>query len=136
MGGAFVAVADDATATWWNPAGLAGGSYFSASSRYDQQPDPTDRGRPRAVSACRGISRLGLSYYRLPISEMRPAPLQRQAPASRQDQQAECALCTVLTQFGATVGQSLGNHLVVGSTLKSDTRRRGDAQGGSLDRAA
>ena len=29
MGGAFVAVADDATATWWNPAGLASGAYFS-----------------------------------------------------------------------------------------------------------
>ena len=30
MGGAFVAVADDATATWWNPAGLATGAYFSS----------------------------------------------------------------------------------------------------------
>ena len=30
MGGAFVAVADDASAVYWNPAGLAlGGSYFS-----------------------------------------------------------------------------------------------------------
>ena len=27
MGGAFVAVADDSTATWWNPAGLATGPY-------------------------------------------------------------------------------------------------------------
>src|SRR5437762_12072611 len=30
MGGAFTAVADDATATWWNPAGLARGAYFNA----------------------------------------------------------------------------------------------------------
>ena len=29
MGGAFVAVADDATATWWNPAGLATGASLS-----------------------------------------------------------------------------------------------------------
>ena len=29
MGGAFVGVADDASAVFWNPAGLAGGSYFS-----------------------------------------------------------------------------------------------------------
>ncbi|MGH9162460.1 MAG: hypothetical protein ACRD2X_21040, partial [Vicinamibacteraceae bacterium] len=29
MGGAFVAVADDATATYWNPAGLAFGGLFS-----------------------------------------------------------------------------------------------------------
>src|SRR5689334_2120727 len=27
LGGAFVAVADDATASWWNPAGLATGAY-------------------------------------------------------------------------------------------------------------
>ena len=30
MGGAFVAVADDASATYWNPAGLVTGSVFSA----------------------------------------------------------------------------------------------------------
>src|SRR5690242_9863605 len=30
MGGAFVAVADDASATYWNPAGLALGRVFSA----------------------------------------------------------------------------------------------------------
>src|ERR1044072_9322754 len=29
MAGAFVAVADDATASWWNPAGLGTGAYFS-----------------------------------------------------------------------------------------------------------
>ena len=29
MGGAFVGVADDASAIYWNPAGLAAGSYFS-----------------------------------------------------------------------------------------------------------
>ena len=30
MGSAFTAVADDATASWWNPAGMAGGAYFNA----------------------------------------------------------------------------------------------------------
>src|SRR4029077_11565346 len=29
MSGAFVAVADDATAAWWNPAGLATGALFN-----------------------------------------------------------------------------------------------------------
>ena len=29
MGGAFVGIADDASAVYWNPAGLAGGAYFS-----------------------------------------------------------------------------------------------------------
>ena len=29
MGGAFVAVADDASAVYWNPGGLAAAAYFS-----------------------------------------------------------------------------------------------------------
>jgi len=33
MGGAFVAVANDSTATWWNPAGLATGPYADLAPR-------------------------------------------------------------------------------------------------------
>jgi len=40
MAGAFVAVADDADATWWNPAGLAGGAYFSGVTEYGTLQDP------------------------------------------------------------------------------------------------
>ena len=54
MGGAFVAVADDATATWWNPAGLASGAYFNAFLERDHLQEPsTDRdpaGLPRPAS--------------------------------------------------------------------------------------
>jgi hypothetical protein len=63
---------------------------------------------------------LGLSYYRLEINEMRPlAPTAGQS-ANRQDQGTAAVRLhsLVLNQFGATVGQSLGNHLVIGSTLK------------------
>ena len=35
MSGAFVAVADDATTTWWNPAGLASGGYFNGVIEFD-----------------------------------------------------------------------------------------------------
>src|ERR1700675_4353509 len=41
MAGAFVAVADDATATWWNPAGLATGAYFSAIVERGQNDEPS-----------------------------------------------------------------------------------------------
>ena len=108
MGGAFTAVADDATAAWWNPAGLAGGSYFSSVLEYGHLPNPLDttvKGMSIAFPA------LGLSYYRLPISEMRPAASTGQGAAIRQDQ-------GTLSELGVTVGQSLGNHFVVGSTLK------------------
>ena len=108
MGGAFTAVADDATATWWNAAGLAGGSYFSTILEYGHLPNPTD-GTVKGFAIA--FPALGLSYYRLPISEMRPPGSTGAGGAIRQDQ-------GTLSEFGVTVGQSLGNHFVVGSTLK------------------
>src|SRR5512132_2153648 len=73
MGGAFTAVADDATAAWWNPAGLAGGSYFNAllESGNHREP-PTDRTAAGDVRAVQGAETrsfavafpaLALSYY-------------------------------------------------------------------------
>jgi hypothetical protein len=108
MGGAFTAVADDSSATWWNPAGLATGAYFSGIVEYSRPPG--DSG-----DAVRGISAafpaLGVSYYRLPLSEIRPFTSTAMESASRQHE-------GVLGVYGASVGQSIGNHLVFGSTLK------------------
>src|SRR3954471_2517793 len=82
MGGAFTAVADDATASWWNPAGMAGGAYFNALIESGTHREPsTDRnpaGDPRAASRTdtRSLAvafpALGLSYYRLRISDLDP----------------------------------------------------------------
>lgn len=130
MAGAFVAVADDATATWWNPAGLAGGAYFSSIVEYGTSQDPrrpTDAGglaTPAWRSSTRAIAvaypALGLSYYRLRVSEIRPLAPTAAAIPDRQDQGRAPALMTslVLQQLGATFGQSIGEHLVVGTTLK------------------
>ena len=108
MGGAFVAVADDATATWWNPAGLASGAYFNALFEYDQSRRPPE---PSSQAFAFGFPALGLSYYRLPISQIRVVTSTGAAIPDREDQRH-------LSQLGATVGQSLGRHLVVSSTLK------------------
>jgi hypothetical protein len=109
MGGAFVAVANDATATWWNPAGIAVGPYFDSLVEYDHPRVPTDTSI-RAVAM--GFPALGLSYYRLPISQMRtPTDSIAASSSGRED-------LGYLSQFAATVGQSLGNHLAVSSTLK------------------
>src|SRR3954452_24896153 len=70
MSGAFVAVADDATASWWNPAGLATGSYLSAvieRGRLTKPVNPTpevpaERTTSSAVAVA--FPALGLSYYR------------------------------------------------------------------------
>lgn len=124
MGGAFTAVADDATATWWNPAGLAAGPYFNTLIEYDR-PDVPEHTNVQALAMA--LPSLGLSYYRLPISQMRPATSTADASSDRQDQ-------GYLSQFGATFGQSVGGHLVVATTLKllhaGDTH--GDLDAGAL----
>src|SRR5258706_518645 len=71
MAGAFVAVADDATATWWNPAGLATGAFFSGVLEYDSLREPRKGGDPAGAplpdrSHAGGVAvafpALGLSY--------------------------------------------------------------------------
>ena len=70
MGGAFVAVADDASAVYWNPAGLVlGGSYLSLVIDYGEGKAEPD-GEPQAGSRSSNLigfstPPLGLSYYRL-----------------------------------------------------------------------
>src|SRR5215470_13415814 len=81
MGGAFTAVADDATATWWNPAGLATGAYLSAIAEYGRTPDNDRDHRGFALA----FPALGLSYYRLTVSEMQPASSTDGSGAGRQD---------------------------------------------------
>src|SRR5689334_18656696 len=76
LAGAFVAVADDATASWWNPAGLATGAYLSAVVERGQTTEPDDppaQGPARRVtptSVAVAFPALGFSYYRLRISEI------------------------------------------------------------------
>jgi hypothetical protein len=118
MGGAFVAVADDATASWWNPAGLASGATLNILYEHGRitEPDntsgfvPASQTTPNAFAAA--FPSLGLSYYRLHISQIRPqAPLD--TPAG-----GVALRAIAFSQFGATVGQSFGPHFVLGSTAK------------------
>src|SRR5476649_1052454 len=113
MAGAFVAVADDASATWWNPAGLATSLSFA-----DLSLQVMDRGRGGLAL---GFPSLGLSYYRLKISQIQPSASIAGAPSGRQDNGAAGSGLSSdagLAQFGATVGQSFTQHLVVATTVK------------------
>src|SRR5580704_10948566 len=60
MGGAFVAVADDATASWWNPAGLASGAFFNGILEYGR-PDLS----PPTTALGVAFPALDVNYYRL-----------------------------------------------------------------------
>jgi hypothetical protein len=151
MAGAFVAVADDADATWWNPAGLAGGAYFSSVTEYGTQQDPADATGPGGIalpswrSDARGFTMtfpsLGLSYYRLQVSQIQPFGATGANGLDRQDQGRAPVVSSsiVLQEFGLTVGQSIGRHLVLGSTARvvrgGAASVTGDPAGASLDRA-
>lgn len=126
LGGAFVAVADDATASWWNPAGLATGHYLSAVLERGRSTEPAtpSAGGP-AIRAHLGdfamaFPALGVSYYRLRISEIAGPDSTAGWVGNRQVPRVSgtSVRSVSVTQVGTTVGQSLGDHLVVGSTVK------------------
>jgi hypothetical protein len=125
MGGAFTAVADDATATWWNPAGLASGAYLSMLVEYGRTTDRDETHRGLALA----FPALGLGYYRMTVSEIQPASSTGTSDASRQDPGTAGVRSVDVSQFGATVGQSIGGRFVVATTLKL-LRAMGDSHGG------
>lgn len=125
MGGAFVAVADDASAGWWNPAGLASGAYFNVLVEKGQlsQPGEPQSPGPALRTGTSGFTAafpaLGLSYYRLQLSQMAPISTTEAGGGTRQGLGEGSRLRSLsLRHFGMTVGQSIGDHLVVGSTVK------------------
>jgi hypothetical protein len=110
MGGAFVGVADDASAVYWNPAGLARGAYFSLvldGSASEAIPDGGSDGSNRSSwLLALSMPALGLSYYRLQTATAQPA-----AGGFRMN--------TLVTHHvGATLVQSLTPSIAVGSTVK------------------
>lgn len=70
MAGAFVAVADDASAVYWNPAGVATGSFVSAIVQIGQQvlerpsPQLSTNQRDTAGMVALSATAFGLAYYR------------------------------------------------------------------------
>jgi hypothetical protein len=137
MSGAFVAVADDATAVWWNPAGLATGALFNIvleKGRVTQPESPiaTDPARRAGVTGFAvALPSLGFSYYRLRVSQIAPANSTESLLPDRQDDGGVAQVRSrALSQFGVTLDQALLDHLVVGATLK--LVRAGEG-GGSFD---
>jgi len=134
MAGAFVAVADDSSATWWNPAGLASGAFFSGIVERGDARSPHD---DSAFGVSFVVPSLGLSYYRLRISEPLPGGGTPVSPVALEPGSAAARLPTfVVDQLGATFGQSIGDHLVVASTLRlvRADQTRGDIDLGAMVR--
>jgi hypothetical protein len=122
MGGAFVAVADDASAAYWNPAGFAAGSFLSLvidrGSAKVSPPDGPAGSRSGWLLAV-GAPPLGLSYYRLRGTALRPGPLGGDSGDRNAPGPGDVRLDTLVTHhLGATLVQSVGPGVAVGATLK------------------
>jgi hypothetical protein len=114
MAGAFVAVPDDASAVYWNPAALASGAFFSLlvdrTSAESSLADDSAAATQSAAVVAIGTPALGLSYYRLRTTTV---------GSSRGSGPAGVPLETLITHHtGVTVVQSLWQRVSVGATLK------------------
>src|SRR5215207_7164776 len=87
MAGAFVAVANDSSATWWNPAGLATGPFLDvALGGHTATADGRiPASRTRVWSLAVGTPPLGVSYYRFEITDIRAAAPTAESEADRED---------------------------------------------------
>lgn len=123
---AFVAVADDASAVAWNPAGLIMGPLFNLSldlGRSTSVPDEArviGGGRAGRVSTALiafAVPPLGLSYYRIGATAVAGDGSAVGGSPGRQEGQV-FVRSLVTSHLGATVLQSLGDHVTVGTTIK------------------
>ena len=125
MGGAFVAVADDASATYWNPGGLALGHMFSATvdrKVADQKagtlddPSRHDTGSLIALA----MPALGFAYYQLRTTSVTPAgTMLARFPQGGETPVRMVRLDKLTTHHtGVTLVQSLVQGVAIGTTLK------------------
>jgi hypothetical protein len=117
MGGAFVAVADDASAVYWNPAGLAlGGSYFSLvldGGTSEADPDNLSRaGRHSNMMIAVTALPIGLSYYRLTSARVTSATTLLSDPPSSVEH-------LTTHHVGLTFVQSVTAGIALATTVKA-----------------
>jgi hypothetical protein len=150
MGAAFVAVADDASAAWWNPAGLPG--TLIVDGVVDVSGLDTDLDAPIAGDAVSGRHRTALvavafpagalSYARLHEWRAEPAPTGGGGGGRQEGGHIPAARSLLTHHFGVSFAHSLGDAVVVGMTTRmirgAVSSAPGDAAtaGASFDRAS
>ena len=119
MGGAFVAVANDSSATWWNPAGLATGPFIDVTlgtAATGADPSP---GRTRGWHVAVAMPVLAASYYRLRITDIDSLDPTVVPEAGRQEGRVGVPSQSLkLGQLGVTVVHSVLPGLHAGATFK------------------
>lgn len=114
MGGAFVAVADDASATFWNPAGLATGGIAGATIGWADFRTGNQKGDPAVGQSRRHsyFSSLGTWPVGLSVARITDTRVMSVAGATARTQTLHTS------QYGANLLQTIVEGLVVGANLK------------------
>jgi hypothetical protein len=121
MGGAFVAVASDSSAIWWNPGGLAAGPFMDMALARAS----TDAGeslpswRHRTTSFTLATPPFGIGYYRFRLTDIQPFWPAGQSSPGREDERVGLpARSLSASQLGVTLVQTLTPGIHAGTTLK------------------
>ena len=119
MGGAFVAVATDSSATWWNPAALATGPFLdlALASAVTETTGELPANRDRGGWFALGTPPFGFSYYRLRITEIQNPTSTVTESGSREDRRAGVTSLAA-SQLGITLVQGVLPGVHAGTTLK------------------
>jgi F plasmid transfer operon, TraF, protein len=126
MGGAFVAVADDASATWWNPAGLPNSLIVDGIA--EGSTGRLRNGGDRPISEMTGsewtsggvafaFPVVAASYFRTRESRLEPA-IAGAPPGRENEGTARVGRSLLLHQFGLSLAHSLGDAVVLGATVR------------------
>jgi hypothetical protein len=122
LAGAFVGVADDASAVYWNPAGLATGPIVSGLATFADEitaPDgvqPVPGERHTATMVALSLPPIGLAYYRLGTYGADAAPAVTGLQSREEVRRSVHALTT--STLAVSLLHSLTDYLVVGVTPK------------------
>lgn len=121
MGGAFVAVASDSSATWWNPAGLAAGGFLDVAigRAITEAAGELPARRDSASWFALATPPFGFSYYRLRLTDVTPFDPTVTESVSREDRRAGVPVRSLAAgQLGVTLVQTLLPGIHAGATLK------------------
>jgi len=121
MGGAFVAVADDNSATWWNPAALAAGPFLDVGvswARTDTRHDGEAVGRRRVTAVSLVTPPFGVSYYRFCITDIQGDGTTVATSGGREDGRVGVVRSLQVNDLGVTLLTSVFSGVHVGTTLK------------------
>jgi hypothetical protein len=126
MGGAFVALADDASGVWWNPAGVATLGIFDAvleGGRVSVDPNGgelaggTGAWRAAPFSVAAAVPALAFSYTRLHVRSLESPATAAVQPGRQEGAAAGIARVLRTDRADVTLVQSIADVFIVGATL-------------------